>query len=689
MRTMRILAVVGLAALAGVAYAGAEENPQIHTYRSRIAVLCSETPKEPAFYDEQRLMMWDSWGLRYVRFLYRLTGKRLEARPSWLVALLLLLAAAFAGSSIAAVKRKRRWPAVAAACFLGATLVFSLNVQRCIYCFEKLDRMGLCEPQRILDVLVGKGLDFRLYDDWETFRSEWDSNLKNGVLPFSAVVWAGKPQEAHDASIAAWIKESRVLPLIHGGKGPWLPQPYHAAVFGEQVPRLHWERHRSVCEPQTYWARPVCWRASDSRSRLGVFPFGAGKVIYGTGSASSMEFGLFLLDTLAAHSAAAYPRANVEGLAVLRMDDPGAAQSAHLKTYLASQLTVVEWQAVQRILESNGACMTIGYVEGWVDDGDAERGDLWMDGVPVTKRLPGATYASGRVRYFHRPTGKWYELSEQADFLRSQLGRSLDPEVHGYTHITPDVGAWLRATNRATEAGWYREFLQTDVNPPRQRPRDIQVTMLKAGWAEYRRLFGVEPSTLIPPGNAISFDTSELAREAGFRMLCDGPVSVVRDGRMFRSLSVKTVEFSKDGVPPEFVVGFPIVAVTHDLAVKRRGEKWFDERVRFWKGRASRLATLRELSVRLCAVPTVSLDTERAEARLSFSLSDSLLGDMQRCLPEGLDLWIHLPRQFQFGEPPPGVRIVRESGDGDYLLRCAVHAPAQTFALPLNPRTGG
>src|SRR5205814_146264 len=57
----------------------------------------------------------------------------------------------------------------------------------------------------------------------------------------------------------------------------------------------------------------------------------------------------------------------------LRMDDPGAAQSVFLGNWSYRQLGAAEWARLLEVLKQRQAPLSIGYVGGWVDDGDAGR----------------------------------------------------------------------------------------------------------------------------------------------------------------------------------------------------------------------------------------------------------------------------------------------------------------------------
>src|SRR5713101_56685 len=67
---------------------------------------------------------------------------------------------------------------------------------------------------------------------------------------------------------------------------------------------------------------------------------------------------------------------------VLRMDDPGGAQNVYLRGWTYPKLTESEWGALGADLRRRNGRLSVCYVSGWVDDGDAARGTLEVGGRP-------------------------------------------------------------------------------------------------------------------------------------------------------------------------------------------------------------------------------------------------------------------------------------------------------------------
>src|SRR5262249_61372960 len=83
---------------------------------------------------------------------------------------------------------------------------------------------------------------------------------------------------------------------------------------------------------------------------------------------------------LIAGSPASVAWLDFEGCLVLRMDDPGGAQNVYLRCWASRKLGEEDWAALGEVLGRRQARLSIGYVSGWVDDGDSFRGRLTVAG---------------------------------------------------------------------------------------------------------------------------------------------------------------------------------------------------------------------------------------------------------------------------------------------------------------------
>src|SRR5262249_25241673 len=139
------------------------------------------------------------------------------------------------------------------------------------------------------------------------------------------------------------------------------------------------------------------------------------------------------------------------GTVVLRMDDPGGAQSAYSASWCHARLGEREWDEVGAILRRHEARLSVAYVSGWVDDGDAARGALRVGGREVPRR-PGAVHPSPAVCYEdragHAPGARHDCAAEHRGIERLRAQRLAEVELHGYTHMHPDAARWARSPDR-------------------------------------------------------------------------------------------------------------------------------------------------------------------------------------------------------------------------------------------------
>ena len=49
-------------------------------------------------------------------------------------------------------------------------------------------------------------------------------------------------------------------------------------------------------------------------------------------------------------------------------------------------LSTDEWNAVEAVLKKHQAKLSVAHVGAWLDDGDSERGDLYVSGSKVGKK---------------------------------------------------------------------------------------------------------------------------------------------------------------------------------------------------------------------------------------------------------------------------------------------------------------
>jgi hypothetical protein len=285
------------------------------------------------------------------------------------------------------------------------------------------------------------------------------------------------------------------------------------------------------------------------------------------------------------------------GSFVLRMDDPGSAESVYHRRYSIPKLGISEWASIKRDLRRRNARMSIGYVSGWVDDGDARRGTLLVAGEHVN-RIPGRVYPSPLVKY-----GLLNDDSQRTcwdyedEYLGIQALRAAglaEVELHGHTHMHPDSISWSKASDRYDSEYWYRELGTPAKEVITSRPAEEHP--LVQGIGALQQYFGVYPTTLICPGDQWVNDILECALDLGLKMVSSYYLAL-RDRNRFCWTQHVCAPYLNEPKAKWFVAELPVIGCFHDFDLGRNGVKWFFRLLDKWEDAgARRLIDLRELA---------------------------------------------------------------------------------------------
>jgi hypothetical protein len=285
---------------------------------------------------------------------------------------------------------------------------------------------------------------------------------------------------------------------------------------------------------------------------------------------------------------------------VLRMDDPGGAQNIYSRSWCYRKLDAAAWTSIGSVLAAERARMSIGYVSGWVDDGDERRGRLSVGGKPVSRR-PGAVHPSPLVRYEdvagHLP-GVVSDCA--AEFLGVQALRNaglVDVELHGFTHIHPDREAWARASDRFEswpQTAWYRELGRAAVPVLDQLPeREHPLTRAMAMFSEF---FGIVPTTLICPGDQWTDAALERALDLGLDLVSSYYLAIRHGDRFCWAMHVCAPYL--DRADRRWTDSeLPVVGYFHDRELAVEAVEWLGTWLARWReAGASRFIDFRELA---------------------------------------------------------------------------------------------
>jgi hypothetical protein len=645
----------------------------ISVVSGRIAVISpieSLLPREAA---SNRNSMFEKIAIRGILWFHRRSGIDLAAHPL-VVPGIGFVCLGFGLWLLFWKNHSRLYPVMAVVGALGIAMGVAAGVE--VYQVYEIQEMDLRDIpdvlQSYIDIFAGRGLDFEIVTDWEGFAQMWAREVSAGRLPYSVIAWTSELMG--DADINSWIRRYSYLPVLHVGLGPALPAVLRDTVFTDPDAWLDWDEKspKRITEAGAQANRDTHWRSreqTDTIVRAEIAPELNGKergwaqaarVLYGKKYSSNKDLMAFeeQLSMEMARLPSAFASARLQQAGVLRLDDPGASQSAYLNSWRYPTLTYDQWNKIEQILERQNARMSVSLVSGWVDDGDGERGALWIRGCPVTNRKPGQIYPSRWVRFRDKRTGWWYDPEQEANFFQTNPAM-LDFEVHGYTHLAPDIDAWLKAADRYQNEDWYREFLIAYTRPFRQQPARVQNAILEMGLKAYRSLFNFPPSTLIPPGNRTSFDTVELARIQNYRLVSEKYLNILGRKGSFAS---RMIELTDLGDEKSVAGTFPVILCLHDRDIVLNSPEWFQWQLEEWKQRGiGRFITLRELAVRLTMVPETEYNKDRGLLEVKLSTDELDLEHLRRALAGKLDFWIQLPQGC--AAEPSGDLVVKTGPD--------------------------
>jgi hypothetical protein len=358
---------------------------------------------------------------------------------------------------------------------------------------------------------------------------------------------------------------------------------------------------------------------------------------------------------------------------VLRMDDPGGAQNVHLKTWLYPKLGEHDWAEIGEELKRRDGRLSIAYVPGWVDDGDAERGRLIVHGHPA-KRIPGAVHPSPYVRYTEHAGGEQGlfqdYVGEYAGIQKLRAAGLGEVELHGFTHMHPDSSAWAKAADRYEAVSWFRELGRSAEAVLRRRSNRMHPVM--RGIDALRRFFGVRPTTLICPGDEWTNTAMEFALDAGLHFVGSYYLAI-RDDNRFCWCTHICAPYLDEAHASWFDSGMPVVGYFHDREPALEGTRWITLCLDEWeKVGARRFIDFRQLAAAV-------------RRQLHLSLSEGMLHlavthHGAPALVRGQPFNVYVPDMFL-----PSTLVVSE-GDKHSVLK--IHATHEGFGRGVLPGSG-
>jgi hypothetical protein len=365
-----------------------------------------------------------------------------------------------------------------------------------------------------------------------------------------------------------------------------------------------------------------------------------------------------------------------QGTLALRMDDPGSAELIHHHVYAdCRKLDPRAWQEVGRVLHDHKARLTVGYVPGWVDDGNAESSELWIQGQTASRKA-GNVHPSPLVIYRRQlaPDLKvTYDYqAEHAALLYLQERGVVALAAHGFTHIDPRVQAWLRAADAHTHPKWFREFNPEAMRFLRETPEPMQPLRRSLDWIQLH--FGHRPLVLIFPGEVFTTESVAAALNLDLHLVSSYYLAIRHD-RHFGWIQHVCAPYLDRADPSWFEAGLPVVTCFHDWDISRSGTEWLQQCLEQWtRAGAVTLMDLDELVARLDL--RLSLDHANHQFRLT----------VQTTLPQKpklpVEVELHSP-EF----PLPTELQIETDGGARHVQILPAEAGASLAVLPIAPST--
>ncbi len=276
---------------------------------------------------------------------------------------------------------------------------------------------------------------------------------------------------------------------------------------------------------------------------------------------------------------------------ILRMDDPGSLEVAYNEIYNTTKLTEEEWLIIGKELSKKNATMSLGYVSGWVDDGNPERGELKISGELISRKK-GLIYPSSKVVY-QKSNPNFSSLtydyeSEYRGIQRLRHDGLVEVELHGYTHLHPDRQKWADADDRYNNTSWFREFGATAVTFLKDIP--LQDHPFYSGINSIKKYFGTTPRVLICPGDEFTNEvlihvlSSELLMVSSYYL-------AIKTGEKLCWAQHICAPYLNEANSEWFKSGLPIVGYFHDFDISINGIKWFTENLATWQAAGARQFT--------------------------------------------------------------------------------------------------
>lgn len=341
---------------------------------------------------------------------------------------------------------------------------------------------------------------------------------------------------------------------------------------------------------------------------------------------------LFLLRAIFKNSGNGFIYFDFEGVCALRCDDPlrniSWEDDQSFQKFYYKRMEGKDWENLIRVLKKHDAGMSLAVVTGFKDDGEKVRGDIYIKGKKIQKRVCGQVFDSRNVRYVYRMRerkGIILDYEKEFEGIKYALEnyQNLDIQQHGFIHVSPER-AWCDAPDKHTNYTWGVEFY--NYKEKKDISEEYQKLAIKEGYNRLVGWFNHEPAVFVPPGLLVSSNTGKILKEFGFKYYFDGFTLKKFVRGHYRNLSFVYVVPVKDlewWVKPGYIRTFktlPTILGLHDADFTYFGLNWFDRFLSEWKKQGvKRFISLGELVGMLSARVYAEYDGQKVKILVDIS----------------------------------------------------------------------
>lgn len=269
------------------------------------------------------------------------------------------------------------------------------------------------------------------------------------------------------------------------------------------------------------------------------------------------------------------------GTMALRMDDPGSSETIHNRMYATyNKLSRDSWKELGLVLREHKARLSIGYVNGWIDDPSLIGSKLWLAGKEVKTRKLQIYPSPSIVLELH---GKIYNFSEEYQAIKELHKEKLvQIASHGFTHIYPDLEVWDQSADKDTNIQWFREFGKLAyTSEVKRRGKNHIFRKIKDLFWEF---WNQDPMVFIFPGEEFNMQAQKEVLANDWKMVSSYYQAIKFENRLCWSQFLcapylDQIEFSwaKESVP--------IIGYFHDFDIYKNGVNWFRNLMLEWENR--------------------------------------------------------------------------------------------------------